>query len=168
MRRKTETLEPLNTSKAASGGRSAATLAVRSWASEASNSERSALVNRNYPTADPKSRLPSRARRKWNASHRAAGAASSLVSASNTKSSRASIAGPSSRFDPVPTVLFARLQFSFSHEPWLSRRCEVFLPYGEPNITLPREAEIKQDRGEPPQVHESCTRKNERPQIAPV
>ncbi len=59
------------------------------------NSERSESINRKYPTADPKSRVLSRGPRKWNASHRAADAASSLVSASNTKSSRASIAGSS-------------------------------------------------------------------------
>src|SRR5438094_5159343 len=58
-------------------------------------STQSEFVNRKYPTADPKSRLLSRGWRKWNASHRVADAASSLVSASNTKSSRASIAGPS-------------------------------------------------------------------------
>src|SRR5439155_6586762 len=68
----------------------------------APNSDRNELVNREYPTADPKSRLPSRGARRWNASHRAADAGSSLVSASNTKSSRASIAGPSLRFDPIP------------------------------------------------------------------
>src|SRR5438067_6261558 len=51
-------------------------------------------INRKYPTADPKSRLPSRGARRWNASHRAADAASFLVTASNTKSSRASIADP--------------------------------------------------------------------------
>ena len=43
-------------------------LEPRAWSDEKS-------VNRNYPTADPKSRLPSRGRRKWNASHRAAGTA---------------------------------------------------------------------------------------------
>src|SRR5262249_54217530 len=36
--------------------------------------KRGESVNRNYPTADPKSRLLSQERRRWNASHRAADA----------------------------------------------------------------------------------------------
>jgi len=53
-------------------------------------------VNRNCRRANPGNRPLSRARRRWNASHQAADAASSLLSASNTKSSRASTTGPSS------------------------------------------------------------------------
>jgi len=56
-----------------------------------------ASVNRNYPIADPKNRLPSEGQRRWNASPRAEDAASPLVIASSTKSSRVSIAGPSWR-----------------------------------------------------------------------
>jgi hypothetical protein len=55
----------------------------------------SLVRNRGVSTADPRSRLLGRGPRKQNTSHRAADGASSLVSASNTKSSRASIAGPS-------------------------------------------------------------------------
>jgi hypothetical protein len=75
----------------------AAKVAVRSWASKASNSEQCESANRKYPTVDPKSRLPSLDWRKCNASHGAADAGRSLVSASHTKSSRASIAGRSWR-----------------------------------------------------------------------
>ena len=67
-------------------------------------------ANRKYPTADPKSRLLSRGARKSNASHRAADAASFLVTASNTKSSRVSIAGT-----PSPG---SKLAFRWSEPDW--------------------------------------------------
>jgi hypothetical protein len=62
--------------------------ARRDWACEHG-------VNRNCRIVDPKSRPPSRGWRRWNAFHQVEDAASSLVSASNTKSSRAPITGPS-------------------------------------------------------------------------
>ncbi|KAF5406682.1 MAG: hypothetical protein Udaeo2_32500 [Candidatus Udaeobacter sp.] len=58
--------EPLNTMRGSVGWTEIAVrVAVRNWASNASNSEWSESVNRKHPTADPKSRPLSRARVAW-------------------------------------------------------------------------------------------------------